>query len=302
MRMSALGNAYFQKQQPWKTRGEDPVRCDTALAHLVDLLLRIAVALEPFLPRTAHAIAEQLGTSLPTWDALTRTDAVDTLLLPAGHAIAAAKPLFAKLEDARTQELRARYGGAQAAPVAGPRAAAVKPAPQPTKAASPEPVTPAEAFAAVELVVGEITAIERHPNADKLFVETVDLGPRGTRTIVSGLAGHYEPEALRGKRVVIVANLAPAKLRGTVSEGMLLAAEDEHGVVGVVTTDAAPGTVLRAADEVHGAAAGHATITYDVFSRVSLAMTADGLTANGDLMTADGARLVADKGIRGHVR
>ena len=90
-------------------------------------------------------------------------------------------------------------------------------------------------FTNVELKVAEVKAVEEHPNADKLIVLRVDLGGE-ERQLVAGLAGHYEPEALVGKKIVIVANLEPATLRGVESQGMLLAAGDGE-TVSLLTVD-----------------------------------------------------------------
>ncbi|GAB4372895.1 MAG: hypothetical protein Kow0062_09580 [Acidobacteriota bacterium] len=101
-------------------------------------------------------------------------------------------------------------------------------------------------FAKLELRVARVTACRPHPNADKLLLLEVDLGGE-TRQIVAGIAGHYEPESLVGRMIVVVANLAPAKLRGEVSEGMLLAAAGPDGVPHLLTPDRElpPGAKVR---------------------------------------------------------
>jgi methionyl-tRNA synthetase len=98
-------------------------------------------------------------------------------------------------------------------------------------------------FKKMELVVAEITATRDHPNADKLIVLDVDLGAKGTRQLVAGIKGHYAPDELVGRTIVVVANLEPAVLRGERSEGMLLAATDGADVVLLTTDrDVAPGS------------------------------------------------------------
>jgi methionyl-tRNA synthetase len=91
-------------------------------------------------------------------------------------------------------------------------------------------------FKKMELVVGVVQAVEPHPNADKLYVIRADLGEGEPRQLVAGLKPYYEPEALVGKRIVVVANLAPARLRGVESNGMLLAAQTGDRVI-ILTTD-----------------------------------------------------------------
>ena len=112
------------------------------------------------------------------------------------------------------------------------------------KAAEAEPAgCPADEL---DMVVAQITAVEAHPDADKLWIMSVDMGPSGQRTLVAGLRGHYEQADLEGRSIVVVANLAPAKLRGVLSEGMLLAAEDERGTVSLLVPSgqASPGDRL----------------------------------------------------------
>jgi methionyl-tRNA synthetase len=94
-----------------------------------------------------------------------------------------------------------------------------------------------EDFMKVEMKTGKVVAIDDHPDADKLFVVTIEDGPGSTRTVCAGLKGIYEKDQLLGKQVVFVANLKPRKLRGIMSEGMILAADDGQGNVSVLTLD-----------------------------------------------------------------
>jgi len=91
-------------------------------------------------------------------------------------------------------------------------------------------------FKKIELVVAKITSVEAHPDADKLYVLKVDIGEEEDRQLVAGLKPYYEPDALQGKTIVVVKNMAPALLRGQPSNGMLLAAENEGRVI-ILTTD-----------------------------------------------------------------
>ena len=108
-----------------------------------------------------------------------------------------------------------------------------------------EPIT-FEDFMKVQLKVGRVLSAEKHPDADKLLVLKVDIGEQAPRQIVAGIASRYTPDELKGRAVVVVANLKPADLRGVESQGMLLAAGGRE-VVGLVTIpeDAAPGTIVR---------------------------------------------------------
>jgi methionyl-tRNA synthetase len=123
-------------------------------------------------------------------------------LLQAGHQLGEPKTIFRRIEPKEIQDLRAKFAGKKAA-----------------EAGQAE-----VSFKDLDLEVGQILTVEKHPDAEKLFVEKVKLGD-GERQIVSGLVGHYLPEELVGKKVVILRNMAHAKLRGVESQGMLLAAE-----------------------------------------------------------------------------
>ena len=98
------------------------------------------------------------------------------------------------------------------------------------------PEVPFDEFKKIELRVGTITAIEDHPNANKLYILRVDLGEPEPRQLVAGLKPYYTSDQLLGKRIIVVANLAPALLRGVESRGMLLAAQDADRVI-ILTTD-----------------------------------------------------------------
>ena len=120
------------------------------------------------------------------------------------------------------------------------------PAAPPPSAAAPSGEITIDDFLRVDLRVGTIRKAEPHPNADRLVVLSVDLGEEQERQLVAGIRAHYEPEALVGKQIVVVANLKPAKLRGVESRGMILAASDDSGVH-VLAPDAptAPGSKVK---------------------------------------------------------
>jgi len=110
----------------------------------------------------------------------------------------------------------------------------------PAADAGGKPEVTIETFAALDLRVGRVRAARPHPNADKLLLLEVDLGPSGDRQVVAGIAGHYEPEALVGRTIVVVANLKPVRLRGEESRGMLLAASAGEQVVLLTTMESVP--------------------------------------------------------------
>ena len=147
-----------------------------------------------------------------------------------------------------------------------------------------------------DLRVARVLEARDHPNADRLLVMEIDLGTE-RRQIVGGIVGHYEPHQLEGLPIVVVANLQHAKLRGEVSQGMLLAAENEEGRLGVLLApDASPGTSLR----VPGGPPPDQEITFQGFHENTLLAGPEGVTLNGARIA--GARLVMDREVYGKLR
>lgn len=206
MKISHMGNKFFQDNEPWKLVKEDKKRAEEVLFVLANLAKDIAILIEPYLPITSDKIFAQMNTAQRRWDNLGRLDYSGDIGKP--------EILFEKIEDEKIEKLKAKFGGKESQ--------------------LPE----------IELRVGKILNVKKHPNADKLYIEEVDLGTLGKRTIVSGLAPYYSEKELEGKNIILVYNLKSAKLKGVESEGMLLAAE-EKGVVEVLeTTQHTPGTLI----------------------------------------------------------
>jgi methionyl-tRNA synthetase len=210
-------NAYFQHQEPWKLRRTDPDRCATVLHVCAQACCALAVCLQPFLPHAAERLAallnlrvEDLGWSVPD--------------LPAGHELVKEPSgLFTKVTEKAVAEEMARLG----------QPAQPAPEPEPEPAQALPPVTYDE-FRRTQLLTATVVAAERVPKADKLLKLQLDVGGK-PRQILAGIAQHYQPEDLIGRTLIIVANLEPRKLRGEVSEGMLLAATEDEDVV-ILTT------------------------------------------------------------------
>jgi len=148
----------------------------------------------------------------------------------------------------------------------------------------------------LDLRVARVIEAKPHPNADRLLVLQVDAGEPSARQLVAGIAGKYAPEELPGKAIVIVANLQPAKLRGEISQGMLLAAEDERGLGLLLAPDAPAGTSVAAP----GAPAAADQITIDDFKRHELVADEAGMMIDGARVAAP--RLTMDRGVRGRLR
>lgn len=234
LELSSFGNRTFQAAEPWRTRTTDPEGTHRLLSDLVFLIRDLAILVEPYMPATAARIAAMLGLAAPgRWEELGKPMGVTGL--------STTEILFKQLPDELITELRERFSGTQAERAQRDAQSPVEPE---NERSLEERFT-----AAVDLRAATITAVTQHPEADKLFIETLDDGTPEGRTIVSGLVGHYTAEELIGRTIIVVANLKPAKLRGVKSEGMLLAASAGEGdaeVVEVLFLDGvAPGTALH---------------------------------------------------------
>jgi methionyl-tRNA synthetase len=210
--ISSLGNKTFQDGEPWKTRKDDPDGTRVLLTELVYLIRDLAILARPYIPETAERIAGFLGVEELTWDALGTRTGIEQVSAP--------EILFKQLSDEDVAAYRERFSGSQAERRAADAAAG--------EAGAEDTRPPEERFAEkVRLIAAKIMSVEKHPKADRLYVEQLDDGSGEERRIVSGLVGHYEPQELEGKTIIVVDNLKPAKLRGVKSQGMLLAASDE---------------------------------------------------------------------------
>ncbi len=167
----------------------------------------------------------------------------------------------------------------------------------PGGAGEPAPApTPASHKPVPDLRVARILEAKEHPNADRLLVMRIDLGGE-ERQIVAGIRGHYDPGDLPGRTIVVVANLQHAKLRGEWSQGMLLAAENEEGRLGLLhAPEAEPGTLLG----VPGGPPPDPEITFPGFHENSLLAGPGGVTLNG--VALEGATLVMDRGVCGKLK
>ncbi|MDE6476452.1 MAG: methionine--tRNA ligase [Erysipelotrichaceae bacterium] len=204
-------NKYIDETTPW-ILGKDETKKDrlaTVLYNLLETIRIAAVLLSSFMPETSETILDELQTQQRDYQSLTSFGQLET-----GHTITQKpKILFARIDAKEFMEALAQKK----------EAAAVK-----EEAETTVEAIEFEDFTKVDMKIGEIIACERHPKADRLLIEQVDLGSE-VRQIVSGIADHYEPEQLIGKQVVVVTNLKPRKIRGVESQGMLLAAgDDEH--------------------------------------------------------------------------
>lgn len=225
--LSRKGNQYMQKKEPWilaKKLAENPAvqqQIDNSLHLCLQLTANLAIFIHPFLPSTAHTMLHMMKVveKMLDWD-----NAGKMKLLSVGYSLREPRLLFRKIEDteiaAQVEKLKA---GLVKATTENTPTEATDNAPAPVKE-----TIQFDDFAKIDLRVATITAAGKVPKADKLLQLEVDLGFE-KRTIVSGIALHFAPEDIIGQQVVIVANLAPRKMRGIESNGMILMAEDKDG-------------------------------------------------------------------------
>lgn len=220
-------NKYIDETAPW-ILAKDPAqaeRLQAVMYNLAEALRIVAILIAPFVPVTAPKIYEQLGLGKP--ESFFMADAVWGKLAT-GTKVQKGKPLFPRIEVTEAGETviaATKKTAAKAIKAEAPKAEAKKEV-KPAAAAAGEITI--DDFAKIDLRVATVVAAERVPKTDKLIKLQVKIGDE-ERTIVSGIAQHYEPENLIGKNVIVIANLKPAKLRGIESRGMVLAASDGEG-------------------------------------------------------------------------
>jgi methionyl-tRNA synthetase len=222
-----LSNQYIDKSAPWTLakKAEDKARLDTVLYHGAETLRILSLALYPFMPQTTQEMVRQLGLTVDLSNP--NADELNWGYLKPGTKIAKGRPLFPRIETtAKTQ------GGTSVTQDQQP-------------ASPPTDQITIDEFRKVSLRIGKVVAAERVPKSTKLLKLQVDIGTE-QRQIVAGIAMKYAPEDMIGKRVVIVANMKPAKLMGVESQGMVLAAGEEE-VSALLTTmeDVPPGSKIK---------------------------------------------------------
>lgn len=229
-------NKYIDETAPWAlAKNPDQTgRLNTVLYNLAETLRIVAILIAPFMPNTAPKIWQQLGLgSDGAFDNVRLDDAQGWGRLPTGTKVSKPEPIFPRIED------KAEEQSAQSAQKTASQAQPVEPSGQ----AGVSEITIDE-FAKMDLRVVKVLAAEKVKNADKLLMLTVDLGDE-QRTIVSGIAKHYTPEELVGQNVVMIINLKPAKIRGIVSRGMVLAASSGDLLKVVAVPDMPPGSKVK---------------------------------------------------------
>lgn len=217
MEIARLGNKYLAEAEPWKIMKEDPAKAGTVLNYAVQLVAQASIALEPFIPFSAQKLRSALGMTSFEWSSLG-----DFEVISAGLALQNPGLLFEKIEDEAVQKQIDKL---------------VQTKTQMDLASKSVPALKEtiafDDFAKIDIRIGEITSAEKMEKSKKLLKLQVNDG-FVTRTILSGIAEHFTPEDLLGKQVTFLANLAPRKMMGIDSEGMILMAEDADGSLALV--------------------------------------------------------------------
>jgi len=219
MNLVRFGNKYFNDNEPWKLLKDNPGRCALTINLCLQTVASAAILIEPILPFSASAIWKMLD--LPGAPSDSGWKRAGIQLLKDGHRLGEARILFSKIED----EVITRYL---------PKTSAAEQRSHET--APTKPLVGIDTFRTLDLRIARVLAAERIPKSDKLLKLRVSTG-KEERQIVAGIAQHYAPEDLVGKKIVIVANLAPAKIMGQESQGMLLAASDHDGRLAILVTE-----------------------------------------------------------------
>ncbi|MBZ4044069.1 methionine--tRNA ligase [Flavobacterium hibisci] len=249
MNVARLGNKYLADEEPWKVMKDNPERVKTQMYVALQIAAALSVLAEPFLPFTAAKLSGILKLSdlkehfegFSKFLKENHPDAKDIILdkvlnwndiskhsdlLPAGHKIGEAELLFAKIEDEEIQKQIDKLEATKTANLAENK-----------QAETQKDLIQFEDFAKMDIRIGTILEAEKMPKANKLLVLKVDTGI-DVRTIVSGIAESFSPEEIIGKRVSVLANLAPRALRGVESQGMILMTTNAEGKLVFVNPDA----------------------------------------------------------------
>lgn len=230
MNLARAGNKYMQEKEPWilakkATEGNNQALIDNCLHLCLQLCANLAIYIHPFLPFTARKMCHMMKVvdRMLDWENGGRLD-----LLKVNYPLRAPELLFRKIEDAEIEkQIEKLRNNSKQSPVmtdANNKSQTGELAPTPVR-----PEITFDDFAKIDMRAGTILAAEKVEKADKLLKLSVDLGEAAPRTIVSGIAQHFKPEEIVGKQVTVVANLAPRKMRGIESQGMILMTENNEG-------------------------------------------------------------------------
>ena len=225
MNLARIGNKYISDTEPWKVAKTDMDRTASILYTSLQICANLAIAFAPFLPFSSEKLRQMLCLDKLSWDDLGRAE-----ILPSGHQIAPAQLMFAKIEDAQIDAQIEKLKASKAAHEAAAKAAAA------AAPAAPKAECVFEDFEKMDIRTATVLEAEKVPNTDKLLHLKIDTG-LDKRELVSGIAQYYTPEEMVGKQICILANLKPRKIKGIVSQGMILMAQQPDGKMRIVTPE-----------------------------------------------------------------
>jgi methionyl-tRNA synthetase len=237
MNVARLGNKYLADEEPWKMIKENPERVQTQMYVALQIASSLAILSEPFLPFTSAKLCNILQIKVNNWN----LEFENWNLTKPGHQIGQAEILFAQIEDVEIQKQLDKLEATKTANQV-----------ENAKAEPQKEIITFEDFAKVDLRIGTIIEAEKMSKANKLLVLKVDTGI-DVRTIVSGIAEHFTPEEVIGKRVTVLVNLAPRALRGVESEGMLLLTNTAEGKLVFVNPDTSTSLSTSSEGVINGA-------------------------------------------------
>ncbi len=271
MAISKSGNQYFQETQPWvNARSEDTfAKAETSMYVCANLVRKLAIMMQPYMPETSKKMFKMLNIEPQGWEYLSDEHNLSS------HKLDEPEILFRKFEDKEIEAWKDAYSGNQK-----------------TRAKADDPKDKDQGkdkFSKLNLRVAEIREAREHPKADKLYVLKISIGDE-ERQLVAGLREHYRKEDLVGKRIVVVANLKPAELRGEKSQGMLLAADDGKDVVLLDPGNSEIGENVCVDDITPE----QGEITIDEFAKVRIKVKGGKATYNGKILKSTSSEVTAD--------
>jgi methionyl-tRNA synthetase len=321
-KIADMANKAFQAGEPWKKRTTAPEEAASLIRTLCFVIKDLAILCLPYMPQYAASLASFFGKTLAD-GSIDRPAAPDGLcwkdLGDAGgiDRVVSCEIIFKPLDSTQIDAYRAQYSGTQAerkaeSQRAAPEAKSESAAKTAEGAGKPEPVKLTDEEQVkhfnvnIALKTAKILKVEKHPEADKLYIETLDDGSSNERVILSGLVPYLAPEELLGKTIIVADNLKPRKMRGIMSYGMLLAADytDSNGTECVEVLDcpwAAPGTPVVLDGAAPDNSEKHAEIDADCFFMVDIAAKDKQVCIGGKPLMAAGRPVKTDKTVNGGV-
>ena len=256
MNLAQKGNVYFNDKKPWKLIKEDREKCGTVLNVCLRIVKALAVFTSPFLPKSSDKIWKKIGYKKSIHKCKWEDASKE---LNTFSKLEKPKPLFKKLsmDDIMVEKTE-------------------------------------DEFSKLDLRVGKIVDVKDHPNADKLYMLQVELGELGKRVLVAGMKPYYKTDEIKNKKIVVITNLKPAKIRGVKSNGMLLAAEDNNGTVSLLDPgEAEPGAEIYVEDIPRKP---EKILDFEEFEKIDLKIDKNQKAIyNGKLLKSDEGPVTTDK-------